>query len=259
MIARIEWTQEIFDAMPKTREEALRIGSIHFFPAQPCRNGHIAARAVKGYLCVLCRRDNVREQAERRRRRRGQKVMKPIEAPAPGSVFAELTATGQIERRLRTNSSENATHAFIGVRCSCGREFWLRYEVWGKQERCKVCDSKRKNFKHGLSKKIYMSLWHSAKKRARDAKIPFAIRITDICIPDRCPVLGMMLDQTQGASPSRAPRPNAPSLDRIDPAKGYTLDNVAVISHRANNLKKDGTIDEHERIAAFMETRGIEG
>ena len=39
-----------------------------------------------------------------------------------------------------------------------------------------------------------------------------------------------------------------PSLDRIDGAKGYVKGNVRVISHRANMLKNDATIEELELV-----------
>ena len=39
--------------LPKTREEAKRIGSKYYFTGQPCKHGHTAARKTKG-ACVEC-------------------------------------------------------------------------------------------------------------------------------------------------------------------------------------------------------------
>ena len=44
----------------------------------------------------------------------------------------------------------------------------------------------------------------------------------------------------------------SPSLDRIDSKKGYTKDNVQVISNRANRLKADGNIEEFKLILKWL-------
>jgi hypothetical protein len=57
----------------------------------------------------------------------------------------------------------------------------------------------------------------------------------DIHVPDLCPVFGVPLEpKTRYAA----------SLDRIDNAKGYTPDNVQVISRKANSMKLDATPEE---------------
>jgi predicted RND superfamily exporter protein len=48
-------------------------------------------------------------------------------------------------------------------------------------------------------------------------------------------------------------REYTPSLDRIDSKKGYTPDNVWVISHRANQIKNDATIEELKLITENLE------
>lgn len=44
----------------------------------------------------------------------------------------------------------------------------------------------------------------------------------------------------------------APSLDRFDNTKGYTLDNVRVLCWRCNILKNDATVEELQTIVAYM-------
>jgi hypothetical protein len=77
-------------------------------------------------------------------------------------------------------------------------------------------------------------LWNAAKSRAKEKGREFKIELTDIVIPAVCPVLGVPMER--------------PSLDRIDSSKGYVKGNVRVISHRANMLKNNATIEELELV-----------
>ena len=65
---------------------------------------------------------------------------------------------------------------------------------------------------------------------------------------DTCPLLGIPLKRyplTQPVGRGRGgQRPDAYSLDRKDPTKGYIPGNIIVCSWRANSLKKDATPDE---------------
>ena len=45
---------------------------------------------------------------------------------------------------------------------------------------------------------------------------------------------------------------NSPSLDKIIPKKGYTKNNISVISYRANTIKSDGRLDEFVKIYKYM-------
>jgi hypothetical protein len=82
-----------------------------------------------------------------------------------------------------------------------------------------------------------------AKQRARRKDIPYGLRRQDLVIPTHCPVLGIPL--VIGAKRSDA----SPSLDRIDPRKGYVPGNVRVISDRANRLKGDRSLSEIQALA----------
>lgn len=77
-------------------------------------------------------------------------------------------------------------------------------------------------------------MFRSARTRAKNAGIEFSIDMEDIVIPSHCPVLGIPL--FVGTHRSKY---NSPSLDRIDNNKGYTKDNIAVISMKANLHKAD--------------------
>lgn len=91
----------------------------------------------------------------------------------------------------------------------------------------------------------------SAKDSAKRKGLAFNIDLSDIYIPDVCPVLGIPLKKV-GRGASLSEWYGRPSLDRIDSSKGYVKGNVAVISLKANILKRDGTAEEHARIAVWM-------
>ena len=93
-------------------------------------------------------------------------------------------------------------------------------------------------------------LFQGARSRARKYGLAFDISIEDVKVPELCPVLGMRLVVNSGKC-----QPNSPTLDRIDSSLGYVKGNVVVISHRANTIKNDATIDELRLVLAFLADR----
>ena len=91
------------------------------------------------------------------------------------------------------------------------------------------------------------------RKAGQKNGLEFNIELSDIYIPEFCPILGLKLDQRTFKGSNRRPLDNAPALDRVDPGKGYLKENIEIISFRANSVKNDGTAREHELIAEFIE------
>lgn len=95
--------------------------------------------------------------------------------------------------------------------------------------------------------KTYMkcttSLWNGAKDRCKKSGIEFSITPLDIVVPVICPILGVVMER---------PGRYAPSLDRKDPSKGYTPDNIWVISKLANRMKNDATEEELGLFAQWL-------
>jgi hypothetical protein len=89
------------------------------------------------------------------------------------------------------------------------------------------------------------------KNRARATGLDFDLTRDDLFLPEFCPVLGLRLTQ-----PGEGQQEASPSIDRLDPRKGYVRGNVAVISMRANRLKNDATANELARITAWMRAQG---
>tara|TARA_R110000787_G_C13114994_1_gene414101 strand:- start:76 stop:522 length:447 start_codon:yes stop_codon:yes gene_type:complete len=117
---------------------------------------------------------------------------------------------------------------------------------------CKECARKRNRESYQNDPRVGML--RGAKYRSKNSGIPFDLDKDAITIPDQCPVLGIPLFFTYG---SRATKDNQPSLDRLDPSKGYVRGNVAVISFRANRIKSNATSDEVLAVADWMKTKGL--
>lgn len=85
-------------------------------------------------------------------------------------------------------------------------------------------------------------LWRGAKTRAKNKGWDFSIKVSDIVLVDLCPVLGLPLVRNR----ARGPIPQSPTLDRVNSSLGYVRGNIRVISHRANQLKSNATVEEME-------------
>lgn len=91
-----------------------------------------------------------------------------------------------------------------------------------------------------------------ARSRAKKRGLLFDLTLEDIVVPEFCPVLGFRL---VASSTFGRPARNSPSLDQINPGKGYTKGNVWVISWRANKLKSDASLEELTRLAAAVQEK----
>lgn len=168
-----------------------------------------------------------------------------------GVVFDRLTVVARAEsNRYGTNWL---------CRCSCGVEKVVAtvHLRTGMTRSCGCLGRESRvarNTKHGLAQRGRKTpeyhLWCAARKRALESAIPCSLAVTDIQIPLVCPVLGIPLRPG-----CRKNHDASPSLDRIDSSKGYTPDNVWVISYRANRIKNDATLDELRRVVRALEAK----
>ena len=92
------------------------------------------------------------------------------------------------------------------------------------------------------------------KVRAKQKGIVCEIDVSDVQIPEFCPVLGIRLAWGKGQRGWR--NMGSPSVDRIKPQLGYVKGNVRVISNRANHLKGNGTIEELKAVLDYMLREG---
>lgn len=101
----------------------------------------------------------------------------------------------------------------------------------------------KKGKKRKPSRNIISDMLKHAKYRAKKKNIEFSLLREDVVIPEICPVLGIPIIPYSFY--------NSPSLDRIDNSRGYTKDNVIVVSFKANMLKGAASMDELEKIVRF--------
>ena len=118
---------------------------------------------------------------------------------------------------------------------------------------CSECE-KDKFYKRYRSNPI-PQLIYNFKKRAKLARVPFDLEPQDIknkldLASTKCPVLGVNMEISKLGSKNND---LTPSIDRIDPKKGYVKDNIIVVSMRANRIKTDATVDEIRKVADFYE------
>lgn len=118
------------------------------------------------------------------------------------------------------------------------------FEITSAMTLCKPCNSKRVK-----SQTPEWKMHQRAKRRAEQSGREFSIAVEDIIIPDICPILGIQINMNSGKSGAYK---NSPSLDRIDNTKGYTKDNIQVISQLANAMKCHASVEELQMFANWI-------
>jgi len=110
----------------------------------------------------------------------------------------------------------------------------------------------KKYYEAHRSSKCLTGLLQVAKQRAKKRGTVFNITRADILTKwprdGCCPVLGIKLEHGRRGGP----KDNSPSIDEIRHGAGYTPDNVAIISFRANRIKTNATSDEIAAVAQWL-------
>ena len=124
----------------------------------------------------------------------------------------------------------------------------------------KVKKIERMRLQRERQKKTIKKLWadpefykrqklKSAERRAKRKNIEFNLTVEGVVWPTHCPVFGFKLHYFLG---DHMTKDACSSLDRIDSTKGYTADNVQVISFLANRMKSNATQEELEKFANWI-------
>tara|TARA_R110000822_G_scaffold44462_10_gene119260 strand:- start:1361 stop:1720 length:360 start_codon:yes stop_codon:yes gene_type:complete len=90
-----------------------------------------------------------------------------------------------------------------------------------------------------------------AKRRARDKGLEFTLTKKDVELPEYCPLIGIKLKSNIGNGRGSC-MSDSYSIDRIDTLRGYTKDNIQVISHKANAMKSNASKDELLKFAKWI-------
>ena len=133
--------------------------------------------------------------------------------------------------------------------------------ITGRQTYCKVCVKEYASGEEWIAwrKERYYrnperTIWIEARNRARSQNLPFDIDPEDCQIPEFCPVLGISLTAKGKGTKSDS----TPTLDKVDPSKGYVKGNVNIISWKANRLKSNCSDPEvFESIASYIRKNSI--
>lgn len=107
----------------------------------------------------------------------------------------------------------------------------LKVEGYHDKEKIQRRESHRRNYIHNMI--------HRAKQRAKKYGYSFNLEDSDIIIPEKCPLL-----EVPFVLGERGKYEYTPTIDRIDNNKGYTKDNVWVISKKANSMKNSASFKE---------------
>ncbi len=98
-----------------------------------------------------------------------------------------------------------------------------------------------------------LKLLYAARQRANKFGLEFTLTVDDIVIPEVCPIRGIKITDGTGTGPRNSSlNSSSASLDRINNQRGYTPDNVRVISRRANLVKSNASPAELIRIIVYM-------
>lgn len=136
----------------------------------------------------------------------------------------------------------------------------LNYGVRDDTPSCRRCKVYPRNATHEFCRNCWRilkpatdncrRLVNDLRRRARDKGLEFNLTVDDIKIPAKCPLLGIPLYRGVGNSTG-----NSPSIDRIDSSRGYTSDNVWIISNRANTLKGNATLEELDMLVKGLKKK----
>ncbi len=185
------------------------------------------------------------------------------------AAIAEGRSTYQGKPCKNCGSTEKSVRGHACVVCRRNQQqlnnqkYWQRIKESGKSveysqstshHRKKYYDTHKEALKETLhQKKSALDVFYikkaltNIKSKCKTKGIVFNLVPEDIVIPELCPVLGIPLEFNGG----NLSRDSSPSIDRIDPSRGYEVDNIVIVSNRVNRIKNNSSLQEMENILNF--------
>ena len=124
------------------------------------------------------------------------------------------------------------------------REFRIKNRDYLNANQKEKNDRQKKENPEEFWKKVTL---RSAKSRAKKNDLDFNLTMEDLVVPQYCPALNIKLKFARGKATDESP-----SIDRIDNNKGYTKDNICIISRRANRIKDNASLEEINLILKYI-------
>jgi len=228
-------------------EDAKELGLTHFFTGQVQKCGHTDKQYVCNKSCITCTYISSFETNKK-------KISK----------MSETEYKSYINRR---NGIQNARRAQMSPeeKKDLLRRQRISYKKWYNnltvEEKYKEKIRGRLAVKKSRDKQQVEHRWLSeafcdAKRRAKKKKLEFSIIREDLVVPEHCPIFNtpLVYNRKKGKTFQGW---DSPTVDRIDNTKGYTKDNIAIISWRANSIKGNATLKELKSIVKWLEDQTI--
>lgn len=204
------------------------------------------------YACKECELTHKKYLYHQRAARLTPEAQATVREKTTGKI---CTTCGEFKLWDEYGSRRGATNGASSACSSCGQK---RAKVW-RHSAAKFRDTFNASsmdpneFLNSLPMTVnpLNKCIQSTRIRARKRGMEHTITYKDIFpIPTICPLLGISIFYTLNTISD-----NSPSIDRIDSTKGYTPDNVWVISNRANRLKSDISIEEMELLVTNLKLK----
>ena len=173
------------------------------------------------------------------------------------TALLKLVKTSKIcsfckEEKLLTDfTKNNAAPDGLQYKCrSCDVVYQAKRRLENYEEDLEYSRTYQRNRRQNFDYRLQM-LVNASKQRAKNKNRENTITIEDVksIYPKDgcCPIFGIKLEFNNAGF-----RETSPSIDRIDSSKGYTPDNIQIISWKANRIKGYASKQDLEMLLAYM-------